>query len=55
MIVQLSDAAERDLIDGIAFYDDGDRRAGDYFLTSMQADLRSLEYLGGVHAKRHGY
>lgn len=55
MNVQLSDAAERDLLDGIAFYDDSDRQAGDHFFDSLTSDLRSLSYLGGVHAMRHGF
>jgi len=53
--VQLSDAAERDLIDGIAFYDDGGRQAGDHFFDSLTSDIRSLSFLGGVHAMRHGF
>ena len=55
MIVQLSDDAERDLLDGIAFYDASDRPAGDYFFESLTADVRSLALLGGVHSMRHGY
>ena len=55
MIVQLSDDAERDLLDGIGFYDANDRPAGDYFLESLTADVRSLSLLGGVHSMRHGY
>ena len=55
MIVELADDAERDLIDGVAFYDSSDRRAGDYFLESITTDLRSLALLGGVHSKRLGY
>lgn len=55
MIVKLSDDAERDLLDGLAFYDQHGREVGDYFLDSVTANLRSLCVLGGVHAKRHGY
>ena len=55
MIVQLSDDAERDLLMGIAFYDAGDRRAGDYFFESLTADVRSLAVLGGVHSIRYGF
>lgn len=55
MIVQLSDAAERDLLDGVTFYDDGGREVGNHFLESSTTDLRSLSFLGGVHAKRLGY
>ncbi|QDV71268.1 hypothetical protein Poly24_50030 [Rosistilla carotiformis] len=55
MNVQLSGEAERDLLNGVAFYDGGDRHAGDHFLESLTTDLRSLSFLGGVHAMRHGY
>ena len=55
MIVKLSDDAERDLLDGVAFYDQQGRDIGDYFLDSMMSDLRSLGVVGGVHAKRYGY
>jgi hypothetical protein len=55
VIVKLSDDAEQDLLDGIAFYDQHGRQVGDYFLDSITADLRSLCILGGVHAKRYGY
>lgn len=55
MIVTLSDDAERDLRDGIAFYDQHGREVGGYFLDSITADLRSLCVLGGVHAKRYGF
>lgn len=55
MNVQLSDEAERDLLDGIAFYDDSSRQAGDLFFDSLTADLRALSFLGGVHAIRHSY
>ena len=55
MNVQLSDDAERDLRDGLAFYDGCDRQAGDYFFESMTSDIRSLSFLGGVHSMRHGF
>lgn len=55
MNVRLPDAAELDLLDGIAFYDGGDRQAGDHFFKSFTSDVRSLSFLGGVHAMRHGF
>ena len=55
MNVQISDGAERDLLAGIAFYDESDRQAGDHFFDSLTADVRSLSFLGGVHAMRHGF
>ncbi len=55
MIVQISDDAERDLLDGIAFYDRHGRDVGTHFFDSLTDDLRSLSVLGGVHAVRYGY
>ncbi len=55
MIVQLSDDAERDLLDGIAFYDARNRHAGDYFFESLTTDVRSLAVLGGVHSVRQSF
>ncbi|HBE72487.1 MAG TPA: hypothetical protein DDW52_30510 [Planctomycetaceae bacterium] len=55
MNVELSDDAERDLLNGIVFYDQNSRQAGDHFLASITADIRSLSLLGGIHATRHGF
>ena len=55
MIVELSDEAEQDLLDGVRFYDRSGREVGSYFLQSIASDLRSLSILGGVHRKSHGY
>ncbi len=55
MNVRISDEAERDLSDGVAFYCRNGIAVGDYFRNSLIADLRSLSVLGGVHSKRLGY
>ena len=55
MIVRLSDDAERDLLDGIAFYDQHGWDVGTHFFDSLMDDLRSLSVVGGMHAKRYGY
>ena len=55
MIVHLSDDAERDLLRGVAFFDAAGRNVGDHFLESLSTDIRSLSFLGGVHAKRFGF
>lgn len=55
MIIRLSDDAERDLVDGIAFYNQHGRDVATYFLDSLMDDLRSLSVVGGVHGKRYGY
>jgi plasmid stabilization system protein ParE len=55
LIVRISEDAERDLIDGIAFYDQHGKEIGSHFFDSLMSDLRSLAVLGGVHAIRFGY
>ena len=55
MIVLISDDAEIDLADGVAFYDQHGPEIGDHFCSSLLADVQSLSVVGGVHAKRFGY
>ncbi|MCA8992959.1 MAG: hypothetical protein KDA88_13305 [Planctomycetaceae bacterium] len=55
MNVQISSDAERDIIQGIEFYSNNGVEVGDYFRDSLMSDLRALEIIGGVHAKRFGY
>ena len=55
MIVLISDDAEIDLADGVAFYDRHGPEIGDHFCDSLLADVQSLSVVGGVHAKRFGY
>lgn len=55
MKIVVSCDAERDLSDGIAFYDQNGTEIGDYFRRSLLADLQALTVLGGIHSKRFGY
>lgn len=55
MIVLISDDAEMDLADGVAFYDQHGTEIGDHFSNSLLADIQSLSVVGGVHGKRFGY
>jgi len=42
MRIDLLDSAEKDLIDGFAFYERQSKGLGDYFLDSLFADIESL-------------
>jgi len=42
MRVELLDEAEKDLIDGFAFYESQSKGLGEYFLDSVFADVESL-------------
>ena len=51
MKVFLSASAEKDLLDGFAFYEMQQQRLGWYFLDSLYADIDALVLYGGIHAK----
>lgn len=51
MKVALSASAEKDLLDGFAFYEMQQRNLGWYFLDSLYADIDSLCLFAGVHPK----
>ena len=51
MKIQILDLAKKDLIEGFRFYEDFESGVGDYFLTSLYADIDSLTIFGGLHAK----
>lgn len=53
--VLVSGDAERDILDGIAFYGAIGPDVGNYFYLSILADLQALSVFGGVHSKRFGY
>jgi plasmid stabilization system protein ParE len=55
MIVLISDDAEIDIADGVAFYDQHGSDTGNHFCNSILEDVQSLAVGGGVHAKRFGY
>jgi plasmid stabilization system protein ParE len=47
--IRLLEAAKEDLREGWAFYERQSAGLGDYFLDSIQADVRSLKLFAGVH------
>ncbi|HQG49563.1 MAG TPA: hypothetical protein PK373_10785 [Sedimentisphaerales bacterium] len=55
MKIQISEAAERDLIGGYGFYERQSVGLGDYFVDSVLADIRSLRLYAGVHTLYFGY
>lgn len=55
MIVRISSDAELDISEGFAFYEKQEVGLGGYFRDCIVADIESLSFLGGVHAKSHGY
>jgi hypothetical protein len=54
MIVRVLATARSDLVAAYSFYKDQQAGLGDYFLTSIYADLARLELLAGVHRKIPG-
>lgn len=54
MQVRIARSAERDLLDGFAFYERQQEGIGAYFLDSLFADVDSLVLYGGIHAKPDG-
>jgi plasmid stabilization system protein ParE len=55
MRIQISEAAEQDLVGGYWFYERQSAGLGDYFVDSLLADIRSLRLYAGVHALHFGY
>ena len=54
MRIQLLDEAEKDLVDGFAFYEGNSEGLGDYFLDSLFADIESLRIYFGIHPLHFG-
>ncbi len=54
MQVRIARSAERDLLDGFAFYERQQAGIGSYFLDSLYADVDSLVLYAGIHAKPDG-
>lgn len=48
-------SARNDLEDGYLFYDNSGEGVGEYFLRSLEADLRTLAVTGGSHQRVNGY
>ena len=55
MQIKLSTSAENDLVNRFWFYEHQDSGIGDYFRTSIGADIQSLSACAGVHQIVHGY
>jgi plasmid stabilization system protein ParE len=55
MRIEILDEAEKDLIDGFAFYERQSKGLGDYFVDSIFSDVESLYLYAGIHALHFGY
>ena len=55
MRIEILDEAERDLVDGAAFYEAQGAGLGQYFLDSIFSDIDSLQLYAGIHALYFGY
>ena len=55
MKVRVLDPAFEDLIAGRQFYDRQQEGVGNYFFTSLFADIDSLEEHAGIHRIKFGY
>jgi plasmid stabilization system protein ParE len=55
MIVQISSDAEQDLADGFWFCEGQAAGLGDYFRSSIMADIESLAFHGAIHERVAGY
>src|SRR4051812_3836985 len=49
MRIRILESARRDLDEGYWFYEDQQQGLGDYFRTSVSADIESLRVMAGVH------
>ena len=55
MEIRLLETAKEDLREGWTFYENMAAGLGDYFLDSIQADVRSLTLYAGVHERAEGF
>ncbi len=55
MIIQVTEEAEFDLVDGFWFYERQAPGLGDYFRSSLIADIDSLAFHAGIHEQIFGY
>ena len=55
MEIRLLEAAKDDLREGYRFYEAQSEGLGDYFLDSVQSDVRSLVIYAGMHAQADGF
>ena len=55
MKIRITDEAEFDLSDGFWFYERQVPGLGDYFRSSLIADIDSLAFYAGIHEQVFGY
>ncbi len=55
MKVRILSPAERDLEEGYRFYESQFPGLGSYFLDSLDSDIDSLAFFGGIHQVVFGY
>ncbi len=55
MRIEILDEAERDLVDGVFFYEAQDPGLGQYFLDSLFSDIDSLQPYVGIYPLQFGY
>lgn len=55
MKIKLSTIAENDLVNGFWFYGNQESGIGEYFRSSVKADIDSLKVFAGIHPIVHGY
>ena len=53
MRIGILESARRDLDEGFEFYEAKQAGLGDYFLTSVRADIEGLRISGGVHRQEY--
>jgi hypothetical protein len=54
VVVRLLETAKEDLREAWKFHEESAAGLGDYFLDSVQADVRSLKIFGGIHEMSEG-
>ncbi len=55
MDIRLLESAQLDLLEGFRFYEENAAGLGDYFLSSIQADVKSLPVYAGIHEVVNGF
>ncbi len=53
MRVRILGSARQDLEEGFRFYESQDAGLGDYFLSSVKADIESLRISAGIHPLKY--
>ena len=54
MKIRIVASAKRDLTEGFGFYERQESGLGDYFISSVKADIEGLRISAGVHSVVHG-